>query len=152
MKTKFKNEKELLQWALKGNSPAVNYCLVIGELSQLLDDLIDGDKPVTRDNITHAFWIMLCELPANPFFVKNQQSLMAVLSGAFNAWLDSNVLEQGSEHDKSIAFVLRDSLVELVCHCSYLIGGFAWLRQVSPTIRRFILDETLTDYKAALNT
>lgn len=151
MENEFKTEQALLTWALKGHVSAIDYCHVIGQLSQLLDDLVDGDKPVTKEQVTHAFFVMLCELPANHFFVKNNQSLMAILSGAFNAWLDSNVLEKGSEHDKNIAFVLRDSLTELVSHCAYLIGGYQWQREVSPVVRRYFYDESLTDYKAALN-
>ncbi|MBO9492216.1 hypothetical protein J7384_17780 [Endozoicomonas sp. G2_1] len=144
------DEENFLNRVLKGNTLAVRYCIDLGQLCQLLDDVVDGDKPVTKGHIERAFWCMLIELPNNSFFIKHNQSLMAVLSTGFNAWLDSNELEKGNDHEQQLAFVLRNNIVEIVCHCAYLVGGYSWMREISPTIRRHYLSEAFSDYQASL--
>lgn len=150
MKKDFKDEAELLHWALLENAEAIAYCLAIGQLSQALDDVVDGDKPVSAEELCRAFWVMLVDLPNNAFVQQYGSQLSAVLGSAFNSWLDANELEKGSDHDKNLAFVLRDALVDVVCFCALKVGGFVWMRKVSVIARRFLLDETVDVYKKGL--
>lgn len=150
MKKDFKNETDLLRFALLDDSGAIAYCLAIGALSQALDDVVDGDKPVSAEELCRAFWVMLVDLPDNRFVQQCGSQLSAVLGSAFNSWLDANELEKGSEHDKNLAFVLRDALVDVVCFCALKVGGFLWMRKVSVIVRRYYLDETVDVYKEQL--
>jgi hypothetical protein len=64
--------------------------------------------------------------------------------------MDANTLEKGNSHQQTIAFVLRDNYCGIVSQCAYLIGGYVWMRKVSPEIRKLIFDETLEQYTERL--
>lgn len=136
------------------NSPAaVDFCETLFRISQTLDDLIDGDKPVTGDVVVSAFWQALIELPGNPFYRQYEPYLRPLMAGALQDWRDSVSLERsGSRHERTLAFVLRDQLTGVVVQCAYLIGGEGWMRQVGPAIRQHFHEDSLEDYLADLET
>jgi len=142
------NEAQLTEWALQGDREAMAFCNVIFESSQVLDDLIDGDKEVDKEAVIACWWNMLVALPNNVFYVRNLTKLTPILQRSLTDWFDANTLEQGNDADKNIAFILRDSVSALLIDCAYLVGGYQWGRQVSATIRKSIHDEPLEDYKA----
>jgi len=143
-------ENQLIEWALQGNQEAIAFCQIIFDASQVLDDLIDGDKPVEREAIIAAWWNMLIALPNNRFYVSNLPCLTPALQRSLTDWFDANALEHEDEAGKNIAFVLRDSVSALLIDCAFIVGGYAWGRQVSLTIRKAIHDESLEDYKGKL--
>jgi len=65
---------------------------------------------------------------------------------AISDWFSSNELELGSDHDRNLAFVLRDRLASVVVQCACLVGGYAWMREVGPEIHRYFMDETLEEF------
>lgn len=138
-------EREFLIEVLLDHSPAVDYCLTLGSVSQAWDDLVDGDK-IGVDRINRAFFDALVTIPANPFFAQYRAFLLPVQQSIIFDWFDANCLESGDSHDKTIAFVLRDSLVTIVVQCAYLIGGYEHAKKVGPDIRRHFFDETLKEY------
>jgi hypothetical protein len=146
------NEATFLHQVLQGNVDAVSYCNTLFQISQTLDDLIDGDKSVPQDAVISAFWKALIELPANPFYRRHEQYLRPLMAASLQDWRDSVVLERSdSEHFKTLAFVLRDQLTMVVIQCAYLAGGESWMTQVSAQIRAHFHEDTLNDYLNALN-
>lgn len=140
------NEHEFLNKVLLGHAPAVDYCIVLGSISQAWDDIIDGDKEITANAVNRAFFDALVTLPANPFFIQYRSLLLPVQQAIIFDWFDANQLESGDSHDKSIAFILRNSLVTIVVQCAYLVGGYEHAKEVGPEIRRYFFDETLEEY------
>lgn len=130
------------------NAPAaVAFCETLFRISQTLDDLIDRDRPVSDEAIISAFWQALIELPANPFYRQHELYLRPLMAGALQDWRDSVALERSHDHhQRTLAFVLRDQLTSLVIQCAYLVGGEAWMTQVSVPIRRHFHEDTLSDY------
>ena len=61
-------EHAFLYQVLRGHPEAVGFVTALGRISQVLDDLYDGDKPVTRPQLDETFWDLLVGLPANPFY------------------------------------------------------------------------------------
>lgn len=145
-----KNEEAFLSQVLQGNGEAVDFCQRLFRVSQVLDDLVDGDREVTAGDVKLVFWDALVEIPANGFYQRHFSYLHPLVAAAFMDWEDATDLEKMDEHGRNLAFVWRDSISSLVAHCALLIGGRAWQRRVSVTIRRFFLDETLDDYKVKL--
>ncbi|MDY7116611.1 hypothetical protein RAN53_09635 [Halomonas sp. SSL-5] len=146
------DEHAFLQQALRQDAGAVAFCETLFRISQTLDDLIDGDKPVTGDVVVSAFWQALIELPGNPFYRQHEPYLRPLMAGALQDWRDSVALERsGSQHERTLAFVLRDQLTSVVVQCAYLIGGEAWMRQAGPAIRRHFHEDSLEDYLAELD-
>jgi len=144
------NEQQMIQSALKGNQDAIGFCNIILQASQVIDDLIDQDKPVDARDIEAVFWNMLVALPCNAFYIDNLKQLTPLLQHALSDWFDANTLEKMGDGEQNIAFVLRDTISSLVIDCAYIVGGYAWGRKVSAEIRLHYHDESLTDYKTAL--
>lgn len=146
------NEREFLQHALKGNAAAVLFCEALFRVSQVLDDLIDQDKPITGDSIYQSYWEALIDIPSNPFYRANELTLRPLMAAALQDWRDSVTLERdGSHHSKTIAFVLRDQLTSLVVQCAGIVGGFDWMQQVSKDIRLHFHEDSLSDYTHELD-
>lgn len=143
-------EHDFLLRVLKGNAAAVDFCEAVFRISQIADDLFDGDKPVAPEIIEEVFWRCLVQLPKQPFYTANFQALQPLIENAFICWMTANQLERGNEHDKSISFVLRDEVGAIAVHVAYLVGGYYWGKKVAPEIRRFIHDEPLAAYTGEL--
>lgn len=144
------NEHEFLIEVLKGDIFAVDFCESVFRISQVLDDLIDKDKPVGDDEIIEIFWRAMIQLPNNEFYRRNFDILNPMLRAMMVDWLDANTLERGGDHEKSVAFVLRDSIGAIAIHSAYLVGGYAWGRKVSALIRSHIHEDTYEDYVRGL--
>lgn len=145
-----KEEHDFLVEILQGNMAAVAFCENLFRISQIWDDLVDGDKEVSADVTNEAFWRALITVNENPFYFKHAQELQPLIRAAIVDWMDANALEKDGEHWQDVAFVLRDSISAIVIHCAYIIGGFPLMRQASLVVRKRIYDETLADYKAKL--
>ena len=141
------DEHQFLNKVLQGCAEAVEFCEQLFGISQVLDDLIDKDKPVPDEAITRAFWMALIELPANPFYRQHEPYLRPLMASALQDWTDATCMERaGDDHGKHLAFVLRDQLTTVVIQCTYLIGGYGWMQEVSEPIRRHFHEDLLADY------
>ena len=141
------NEREFLQHVLQGQHAPILFCETLFRISQTLDDLIDKDRPVSDDAIYDAFWEALIELPANPFYRANEPYLRPLMAAALQDWRDSVRLERsGKQHNRTLAFVLRDQLTSVVVQCAYLVGGRDWMQKVSEEVRLHFHEDALQDY------
>lgn len=147
-------EKALLQRrAMReflGDEDALAFCEAFFFITQIWDDLVDQDKAIDPADVNRAFWLALVEMPANPFFARHAAQLNAFIGQAACAWFDANVLERGTTHERTVAFVLRDAVGGLISLCAYLVGGYDRMRAVSPHVRRLVHDETLETYLRGL--
>lgn len=141
-------DEKLSEWV--GDANAVSYLLMLGDVCEMFDDLIDRDKPIDDATIVRVLASVLIFMPTNPFFCQNSAVLRPLLISSMNAWLDANVLERGSDTDKSRAYVLRDSMVEIIIFCIGLTKGYDEMRRLSLSVRAFLLHETLDQYKEKL--
>lgn len=139
-------QHEFLEWALLGDAPAVDFCERVFEISQVWDDLVDGDSP-TEHEVHRAFWQALVCLPAHPFYQLHVAPLAALLELSMLNYTASVELERApSVHDKTIAFVLRDSLTSVVVYCARLVGGFNHAASIAADVQRFFMNEDLPSY------
>lgn len=144
-------EQHFLQNVLRNVQPAIAFCEALGRISQTLDDIVDGDKHVSAGAVIRSYWEALIELPENPFYRQHEGYLRPLMAAALQDWTDSTMLERtGQQHDASLAFVLRDQLAGVVVQCARLVGGYDWMRETGPLIRRFFHGERLDDYVAGL--
>lgn len=141
------NEQQFLADVLQGDRSAIDFCNTLFKISQVLDDLIDGDKPVNGLEVFDSYWLSLIALPTNSFYQKWSPELRPLIASSLQAYLDSVQLER-SPHLRlnTIAFVLRDQLTDIVVHCARLVGGVQWMRQVSGTIRDHFHEDELDEY------
>jgi hypothetical protein len=130
---KRERDLKLLNW-FSGNKDAVDFLLAISDVAELWDDLIDGDKPITKQRVNTAFMTALVELPNNPFYVEHREHLTPIIIQAANSWLDANELEKGDVNQRALAYTLRNMDIQLVQAIVYITGGFAKLRTYSADI------------------
>lgn len=142
------SEREFLSSVLLGNQPAVQFILQLFSLSQIMDDLIDQDKPRTTLDILRSYHIALIELPENNFYRAHFDYLRPQLALVLQAYADSVELEKGDDHHLHLAFVLRDRLTDIVTSCARLIGGWDHAQSVGKDIQLFFQDEPLSEFMA----
>ena len=143
-------EDELLNEMLFKDKAAIGFCKAIFRISQVLDDLIDKDKPLTDEEVIKSFWAALVWLPQNPFYLENMHTLVPMLQVFMQDWVDSTQLEKGDEADQNAAFILRDSISGLLIHVMHIVGGYEWAMDNSAAVRRYIYEDTLEDYRKGL--
>jgi hypothetical protein len=137
----------LFEGFLKGDAEAVQFAVRIFRAAHIWDDLVDKDKPVTDDELYAVFWDLLINLPADRFYQKHFGLLSSTLMNAMMNWRVANTLErEGSEKDKSIAFVLRGAYVDILTVSALIVGGLDWVKEVGPAIRRWAHEETFAQY------
>lgn len=124
----------------------MDFCGLLGQIQQVWDDLVDGDKPVSVGQVNQAFFNAILVLPLNPFYCQHFAELQPIMRLGMMDWLTANQLEKGDDHDQSLAFMLRDSIVSIVVQSAYLVGGHDWAVAKAPEIRRYFHDEALADY------
>lgn len=136
---------EKLLYFLKGDRDALAFLVDLMYVVHLWDDLIDKDKDRSDFEINEAFRILMVDIPGNPFYIRFGSHLRPLLQNMILQWLDANVLEKASDHDKHMAYMLRSSPLQVMNYCAFLIGGPVWYEDVGPNMRR-IYEESLDDF------
>lgn len=142
----------LLMFWLKGNTAAVEFCEEVFMVSQVLDDLVDRDKPVTARKIEQMAMAMFSTIPRNPFYIQHRDSLQSYLETALMYWIDGNRLETQGRGGQHLAFVFRDIIGGVINKCALLIGGPEWWETISLDVhRRVSHNESFESYSRGLD-
>jgi hypothetical protein len=138
---------QLISYALKGDSEAIDWFYKIRDVLHFWDDLIDGDKPINREYINQSMFTALVDIPACPFFIKHRDSLQPVLVNAIANWHAANQFENSKEQTHlPLAYVVRSDYANLLLQAAYLVGGGQWLNSISGEVRKHWTSETYQDY------
>jgi hypothetical protein len=133
--------------ALAGHEQAVDYCLLLIRVASVWDDLVDGDKPVTTEDVNAGFMAALIDLPMHPFFRQHGAFLMPVLIQSANDWQTANLFEKsGGEYEHHISYVIRSSVMNVVTVCAYIVGGSDLAKQANAKVHYGLTRETFADY------
>lgn len=149
------NEQENLAAVTKvclGNADAIRFLTDVTEVLHLWDDLIDRDHVLTDTTINRGMWKALVELPRNSFYLHNFSALNAVLVSAIVNWEVATQMERHPQgpNDKSIAFIIRSSYVDLITLVAAICGGREHAVSMMLEARRLWHDEGLHGYLANL--
>ena len=128
----------------------MDFCKIVFRASQVLDDLIDGDQ-LTAVAVINTFWEIMIDLPRNSFYRQHVDTLVPIMQVFLQDWEDATNLEKQGDHEKNIAFVLRDTVGGIVIHVAGLVGGREWARQIAVSVRQHIHEDTLDEYKEGLS-
>jgi hypothetical protein len=138
-------DTQLLEWLQ--NPDAVRFVLDLSHFTEIFDDLVDQDVPVSQKDLAHAVFSALYHIPANPFFNAHRTTLLPIMFNFTNAWLDSNELSRGNESEKALAYTLKGLGVDVLLACISITRGVEYLREVSAEIRRvFMAHQSFADY------
>ena len=143
-------QSERLQFYLKGDVAAIEFCAMFFRITQIWDDLHDGDARVEPGTVNAAFEAALIHIPENPFFMQHFNVLQPLIRVGINAWLDSNeLLDMGGTNNLARAYMLRDGVGEVLIACMRIVGGYPWMRTHSARARvELINDESFETYCA----
>lgn len=144
----YETEGDFISYVLMGQQDAISMANELFYISQVWDDLIDKNKPVPDNAINRMMWIALVDLPLNPFYQLNFCALHPIIRNAIMDWMTATYIERNydSMQELTISYIIRDSLTNILAHMALLIGGYDWMVQVSPEIRRWIHDEQVGKY------
>ena len=137
------DREHLARWC-KGDEDAVRFLMQFFYACHFWDDLVDGDHDRSTE-VVDVMWLCMVDIPANPFYRQHFDALHPVIVAAGNDWLAANELERKGDLD--IAYTLRCSILTVVAHAAYIIGGPLWAREVGLEIRRYGQRQTLQEYK-----
>jgi hypothetical protein len=129
------NDIEFLTFAMRGDMDAVGLVMSVVKIADVWDNLIDADKPVSKDDINQAFWLACVDIPRNPAYRKYQLDITAVFSMGIMNWHVANKLQDGDDHAKQIAHVTRYSIADVSLYLATAIGGPDWAAEVGPELR-----------------
>lgn len=128
---------EALFELFQGNQDAVMFCMELLYVYHLWDDLIDGDKERTKDEINNAFMMILTDFRRNAFYRTFQHDLLPLITSSILQWTDANNIEdEGEESELNKSYMLRANIIQIWGYCAYLIGGFEHYKQVGTMLQK----------------
>lgn len=123
------------------NESAWQFVELFAERSHQLDDIIDGDKELTDEQLIEAELAWMLALSKNPFYTAHQGFLMPLLIMSCNAWLDANKWEKSENQVKRVhSDVLKSYYHEVMFSVVYLCGGWKALREFTTLHREYQKD------------
>lgn len=131
MKPLPKEKIDRLEYYLKGDRVALLFCLDLLYVAHLWDDLIDGDKERSIEDINQGFIKSLASIPSNQFFELCRPALMPMMYNALIMWLEANKLKDGGPEDRLVSYCLDNAVIEIIHFCILAKGGPDWAREVS---------------------
>lgn len=137
----------LLRELLCGDESAMAFYRHVANLSHTYDDLIDGDKVVSPQELHNFVWTALFELPLNPFFDRHQTVLRPLLMTGILNWIAANEMEHsGSVEERRVSHVTRYAVGDVLLAAMTLTGGIDHARRHARRARLSLQDETWAHY------
>ena len=137
--------QRLDQWV--GDPAAIAFLLDYFDACEVADDVVDGDKPVTADDVTRMLYELAVNIPSNPFFARHAQTLLPVLATGIGAWSDSVKLERkADDHSLRFAFVMRATYLEIIRTVITITRGREAAEACSMEILEWFGSETFDEY------
>lgn len=140
------NDRQFLLYAYQNNVEAVRLAEMLVEISHTWDDLVDGDKPVTTEQINRMMWHALANIPSNGFYRNYGHLLLPVMQLAMCNWHVANELEKSPGRAREISHVLRHALGDVLVFMAAIVGDVDWARKVGPEIRLRCQRQPLDEY------
>jgi hypothetical protein len=136
-----------LEW-FGGNQAALDMYAAIVDMSQIWDDLIDRDKPVSDKAINQAFLTALVYLQCNPFYRSIQDQILPMWLTTVSAFETANKFEQDKdEHGLEIAHILRYSGGQIIAYAIHVCVGPEKAREYIPEMWKIVADERFAQYR-----
>lgn len=140
-------DRDLALEVAKGDAAAAEFMLQMCRVMHLWDDLIDKDKAVSDAQINEAFQLALVDIPRNPFYARHFVALNAHVQTAITNWHVATRMErEGGDYEKSIAFILRSSYMDLFTQVAQIVGGPEWAVEMAHKTRLLTHKETYAGY------
>ncbi len=112
-----------------GNLPALAFLWSFWNFEHVIDDLIDGDKPVTDEEAAREIIRFIECLLFNPFVQAHKHQLFAHLVSMTNRWVTGNDWRKSNDTKKAAqADNVSCGDIDLAAHVAFLVGGWDHMR------------------------
>jgi hypothetical protein len=122
---------------------AVDWLMMLYDAAQMFDDIADGDE-ITRDTLNSVLWNVFIDMPMNPFYRANADTLWPVMANAILKWQGSDRTER-LRSANAMSFVWRASIYDVVLMVYAIIHGHKKAAQNADRIMA-IYGESFDDY------
>jgi len=141
------SEANTRRWMLNHQS-AIDFINVFFDAVELWDDLIDKDVKISDTHVNRSFMNLMFVLPENAWFSANKNYYLPLIMMSINGFHDANEMCKSEEpRMRNLAFHIRNLGIELYIATAFLLGGYVYMRKVSPEIRTFFAFETFEEWE-----
>jgi hypothetical protein len=100
---------------------AVDFCVLLFEISQLFDDVYDEGN-ISKEEAFELMWKTMVKLPSNPFYKSYMGKLTPMIESYILQWMSANTLEDKKEMLER-SYMLRAFLFQIFQFCAMLVHG-----------------------------
>ena len=132
-------EREMYSWALKGCEDAMEFFALACRVSQIFDDVWDGDNPVTREQQLSMMLMAMVDMPRTKFAQIMGLDAVALIENTWMRWVESNDLEETGDGDLlRISYITRSVLTDMLIEMAGMLYGRDWRREVALKVRPWV--------------
>lgn len=148
-------EQALIDYALPQAHDAQALYRLLADASQVLDDLLDGDKPVSAEQVIGVVIACSVDVLRNPVAQRYPHEIAALIETAIQGWLQASDIERAAREPQAIAdgsaermlqvsYITRSTTTGLLLQLARLLFGRAHERAVALQVQRVVyLDNEL---------
>ena len=126
---------ELIKLASGKNKAAAKYLHMISRIWRVLDDVYDGDHPVTVGDIVEIIEYLFIGMPSNRFFIHHRDKLISQHITAYNAWMASNRWTKGNLEQRVFSHVWRGDYQAVIGLVALLTQGIDQMKLVDQKVK-----------------
>ena len=126
---------EIIKLASGKNKDAAKYLHMVSRIWRVLDDVYDGDHPVTVGDIVEIIEYLFVTMPSNRFFIHHRDKLISQHITAYNAWMASNRWSGGNAEQKVFSHVWRGDYQAVIGLVALLTQGTEHMKLVDQKVR-----------------
>ena len=126
---------EIIKLASGKNKEAAKYLHMIGRVWRVMDDIYDGDHPVTRGEVLEIIEYLLIDIPSNRFFIHHRDKLISQHITAYNAWTTANVWGSGNLEQRIYSHVWRGDYQAVIGLVALLTQGIDHMKLVDKKVK-----------------
>lgn len=136
--------KQNLEGHFQLPASAVEWLLMMFQVTQVFDDVADGDE-VLREELNKCIWSTLVAMPLNPFFVANSTTLLPVVALSILKWQGSDAVERAGQANE-MSFGWRAAFYDLCMIAVQACHGVKRATELSGDVLK-LYGETFNDYQ-----
>ena len=125
----------LIKLASGKNKDATRYLHMIGRIWRVMDDVYDGDYPVTREDVLKVIEYLFIDIPSNRFFIHHRDKLISQHITAYNAWMAANRWGKGNLEQRVFSHVWRGDYQAVIGLVALLTQGIDQMKLVDQEVK-----------------
>ena len=126
---------ELIKLASGKNKEADKYLRMVGYVWRVMDDIYDGDYPITRGDVLKIIEYLFIGIPSNRFFIHHHDKLISQHITAYNAWMAANRWDTGDLEKRIYSHVWRGDYQAVLGLVALLTQGIDQMKLVDQKVK-----------------